>query len=275
SLTDSGESWITDEWVGFRIFNTTDGSAAMITSNTGTTVTATLSGGTDNDWDTNDSYDISADYDSYGLGYSKSINNIFYNNDDLKYDRTMDLDYYSNNEVVQDYGKHDGGNGASSLTDSGESWTTDEWVDFKVYNITDGSSGVITANTGTTVTATLSGGVDNDWDTDDEYEIRGLNDFWAYNLIGKSGTESIWGRGGASDMYKSWTLQEIEGGAFDDNITFQNNIEGNPLFVDPASLDYHLKQGSPCINTGGHLTTVHANDTGSGLTLKVADARFF
>jgi len=40
-----------------------------------------------------------------------------------------------------------------------------------VYNLTDGSSGVITDTDGTTVTATLSGGTNNHWDDDDVYWI--------------------------------------------------------------------------------------------------------
>lgn len=68
-------------------------------------------------------------------------------------------------------GAHDGANDAAVLTDSGESWTTDEWVDYTIYNTTDGSQGVITANTATTITATLFGGTDDDWDTGDTYEI--------------------------------------------------------------------------------------------------------
>jgi len=58
-LTDSTQSWTTDEWVGYVIKNTTDGSQALITANTGTTITGVLFGGTDNDWDSGDAYLIS------------------------------------------------------------------------------------------------------------------------------------------------------------------------------------------------------------------------
>ena len=58
-LTDSGEAWTTDEWVGYVIENTTDGSHALITSNTGTTILGTLRGGTNNNWDSGDTYLIS------------------------------------------------------------------------------------------------------------------------------------------------------------------------------------------------------------------------
>ena len=58
-LTDSNQAWIADELIGMQVFNETDGSSAFITDNTTTTVTvAALAGGTGNDWDTNDKYEI-------------------------------------------------------------------------------------------------------------------------------------------------------------------------------------------------------------------------
>jgi hypothetical protein len=68
-------------------------------------------------------------------------------------------------------GAHDGSDNVATLADSTQSWSTDELVGSYVYNITDGSFGLITANTTTTVTATLAGGTENDWDGDDEYLI--------------------------------------------------------------------------------------------------------
>ena len=44
-------------------------------------------------------------------------------------------------------------------------------VDMLVKNTTDGSEGTITAVTEHTVSATLSGGANNSWETNDEYEI--------------------------------------------------------------------------------------------------------
>lgn len=70
-------------------------------------------------------------------------------------------------------GEHTGSDDASALTDSGQDWETSELVGHVVYNKTDANSyGTISANTATTVTATLAGGTDNDWDVDDEYIIR-------------------------------------------------------------------------------------------------------
>lgn len=73
-------------------------------------------------------------------------------------------------------GSHTGAADASVLTDSTKSWTTDELVGYVIYNTTDGSKGVITENTSNTVTATLEGGTENDWDNGDTYLIgQGLN----------------------------------------------------------------------------------------------------
>jgi len=66
---------------------------------------------------------------------------------------------------------HDGTNNSATLDDSTQAWTVNGLVGKYVYNLTDGSSAAITANTATQVTATLSGGTDNDWDTGDAYVI--------------------------------------------------------------------------------------------------------
>jgi len=71
-------------------------------------------------------------------------------------------------------GAHTGGNGeATVMTDGGASFVTDALIGMTIFNTTDSSSGVITDNDGTTVTvAALAGGTDNDWDTNDDYEIN-------------------------------------------------------------------------------------------------------
>lgn len=61
-LTDSGATFTTNYLVGSRIYNDTDGSSGIVTSNTGTTVScAELVGGTDNSWELNDQYSIGFD----------------------------------------------------------------------------------------------------------------------------------------------------------------------------------------------------------------------
>lgn len=69
-------------------------------------------------------------------------------------------------------GEHTGSDGAAALTDSNAIWKVSELVGLTVYNKTDGSSGTITANTLTTITASLSGGSNDDWDDDDEYIVQ-------------------------------------------------------------------------------------------------------
>lgn len=135
-LSDSTAAWTIDEWVGATITNTTDGSSGTVTANTATTITATLSGGTDNDWDNGDAYSI-----------------------------VLQLD----NQSV--------------LTDTSQSWTTNEWVGATITNNTDGSSGTVTANTATTITVTLTGGTDNDWDYGDSYSLSLYQtDVFDYNV---------------------------------------------------------------------------------------------
>jgi hypothetical protein len=73
-------------------------------------------------------------------------------------------------------GADDTSSGAAFLTDSGEAWTTDQWVGYVIENVTDGSQALITSNTGTTILGTLRGGTNNNWDSGDTYLIsQGLN----------------------------------------------------------------------------------------------------
>jgi hypothetical protein len=68
-------------------------------------------------------------------------------------------------------GTHTGANNSAILSDSAQNWRTNELVGRIAYNITDGSLGTVTANGVNSVSATLSGGTDNDWDTGDSYKI--------------------------------------------------------------------------------------------------------
>jgi len=72
-------------------------------------------------------------------------------------------------------GNHTGANNqATVLTDAAQTWVIDELVGNQVFNSSDGSSGIITTNGVNTATvAALAGGTDNDWDTNDGYEING------------------------------------------------------------------------------------------------------
>ena len=68
-------------------------------------------------------------------------------------------------------GAHDGSAEATALTDTDAGFDVNQWVGYTISNATDSSSGTITANTASTVTATLAGGTDNDWDVGDTYTI--------------------------------------------------------------------------------------------------------
>jgi hypothetical protein len=55
----------------------------------------------------------------------------------------------------------------------------------------------------------------------------------------------------------------------------QGNIEGNPLFVDTASYDYHLKWGSPCIDSGDPNSPYDPDNTIADIGALFYDQRFF
>jgi len=152
-LTDSTQSWDASEFEdrSKSIFNLTDGSFGKITASTATTISHSegLSGGTDNDWDAGDVY-LLVPYDSSGW--------------------TIDTGKLYVRATVAQWG-HDGSDDSAVLVDSTANWSTDEHVGRILWNLTDGSSGTITANNATTVTATLTGGTDDNWDTGDIYMI--------------------------------------------------------------------------------------------------------
>jgi hypothetical protein len=70
---------------------------------------------------------------------------------------------FSNHAVT-----HDGSANAAALTDaSGGFNKLTTLVGYTLTNTTDGSSTTITANTSTTISGTLAGGAENDWDVGD------------------------------------------------------------------------------------------------------------
>ena len=101
---------------------------------------------------------------------------------------------YGPNAVIQAYsaitGSHTGAaNQATVMTDSTASYITNNLVGSTIRNLTDGCSGVIISNNGTTVTVSaLTGGTDNDWDNGDLYEI---DTYIFYTNPGNSGFVTI------------------------------------------------------------------------------------
>jgi hypothetical protein len=87
--------------------------------------------------------------------------------------RTPSVSNHAALNFTPDGKAHTGSNNASTFTYASGTWVADELVGLTVQNISNSSSGVITANTATTITATLAGASENDWDTNDVAVITG------------------------------------------------------------------------------------------------------
>lgn len=68
-------------------------------------------------------------------------------------------------------GTHTAAPHATIMTDAAAHFTANALVLLTIINVTDGSSGTIIANSETTVTVVLTGGVNNQWNTGDAYTI--------------------------------------------------------------------------------------------------------
>lgn len=82
-------------------------------------------------------------------------------------------------------GTHTAADHATIMTDANAHFVANRLVGLTINNTTDGSSGVVTANTVNTVTvASLAGGTLNQWTTGDAYSITGADydtvdwDYW-------------------------------------------------------------------------------------------------
>ena len=72
---------------------------------------------------------------------------------------------------VLESGAHNGPAASADLYDSPGRWVENRLIGRYVYNLTDNSIGLITANTSNKVVAILDGGGGNDWDAGDVYQI--------------------------------------------------------------------------------------------------------
>lgn len=119
-------------------------------------------------------YTPRADYSSLYLDGECRGQNDWDGNTTIDATQSVLTTYYGSTHFS---GTHSGENNAAILTDSTAAWTSSRLAPSTtsagttVYNVTDGSKCLVTANDGTTVTCTLAGGTDNDWDTGDSYRI--------------------------------------------------------------------------------------------------------
>lgn len=98
-----------------------------------------------------------------------------------------------------------------------------------------------------------------------EYQTRNRNLFLHNLLLGKAAGERLIQLGG-----DRLTLAEAQAKLGE---ICQGNIEADPMLLDPAKEDFHLKAGSPCIDAGANLTA--AAEAGSGKVIPVEDPLYF
>lgn len=124
-------------------------------------------------------------------------------------------------------GTHDGDNDAATLSDSGESFTTNQFVGMTLYNITDGSSCTVTANNGTTVTCTLAGGTDNNWDTNDVWQVGpGPKQSGSMWLVTAAATIRHPATAGYTAFYMSNGTNKLTVDMASDSMVFKGTVSG-------------------------------------------------
>jgi len=146
---------------------------------------------------------------------------------------------YSSNGIIIDAGgatgtQNGGNNSATVFTDSSKSYTVDGLIGLELYNWTDGSSGTITDNDGTTITVdALAGGAENDFDNDDLIYI-GVVSF--NKVIGNTITNACQTAGNASVFIDS--TAQGEHNLIADNILDTSGAAGvETQFVEDCTID--------------------------------------
>lgn len=115
-------------------------------------------------------------------------------------------------------GTHDGGDGAATFEDASLHLETNELSSYScgaltITNSTDSSTATVTANTHTTVSGTLAGGTDNDWDDGDTASV-------GPTAAPTTSTTDI--------LIKDWLGVEIFGDATLDNLTTSADMDVEP-----------------------------------------------
>ena len=138
--------------------------------------------------------------------------------------------------IDQTSGTHTGGNNEAILTFGTGTWVIDSLIGATISNITDGSSGVITDNDGTTITATLAGGTGDDWDTNDIFTID-VSSLWfqyKYKSDGYSGTLAFGATGKNTEVTISQTLMNSD---IYDTTDYTTHIAENKSYIGSGDED--------------------------------------
>jgi len=97
-------------------------------------------------------------------------------------------------------GTHTAADDPVIMTDAAATFVIDGLIGLTINNVTDGSSGVITDNDGTSITvAALTGGSDDSWDTGDAYSVAGNGE--VYRALPQYIFDKIYPRGRGKLLY--------------------------------------------------------------------------
>lgn len=102
--------------------------------------------------------------------YSKEVSSALERRG-LKLDYGQTLKIFGMVFTAVNSGTHTATNHATIMTDTAAFFTASKLIGLTIVNVTDGSTGIIIANTTTTVTAVLTGGTADQWTTGDVYNI--------------------------------------------------------------------------------------------------------
>lgn len=135
--------------------------------------------------------------------------------------------------VLVPSGVHDGDNDAAIMTDAGIDIGANALIGMTVYNVTDASSCTITANAATTITCTLAGGTDNNWDTNDVWQVGpGPYQSGSWFYVTAAGTIRHPATAGYAVCYESDAAAAIIVEMASDSMIFQGTLDAAVVALD-------------------------------------------
>jgi hypothetical protein len=181
-MTDALAAFTVDALIGRTIYNKTDGSSGLVTDNDATTITCAggLIGGGDNTWQLGDAYGDGTNLERFSPTLvSVDAEDIVIaaktDNEPAPIGRDISIPVEGAvSEKTFDIGTHDAADSFTIMTDSVRThWVVNALIGKTILNTTDGSAGVITANTEHTATVVaLIGGIDQTWQAGDAYIVQ-------------------------------------------------------------------------------------------------------